>query len=144
MDIAESKLDFVGKVDKTITRHTRGNTNITIVDLFTYDPAGRLTRQTQSINGANPPEVIVANTYDELGQLTSKKVGGKTTQGLQNVDYAYNIRGWLTGINNDPTNNLVLNTSEKDLFSFKINYNTIADNVPGNENMVMNTTILID
>jgi RHS repeat-associated protein len=47
------------------------------------------------------------------------------------VDYSYNIRGWLTGINNDPTNNLVLNTTEKDLFGFKINYNTIAGTVSG-------------
>lgn len=131
IDIAESKLDFVGKVDKAITRHTRGNTKITIEDLFTYDHAGRLTKQTQAINGAAIPEVIVANTYDELGQLISKKVGGKTTLGLQTVDYDYNIRGWLTGINNDPTNNLVLNTSEKDLFSFKINYNIIAGSVSG-------------
>lgn len=131
MDIVETKLDFVGKVDKTITRHTRGSTKITIEDLFTYDHAGRLTKQTQAINGAAIPEVIVANTYDELGQLISKKVGGKTAQGLQTVDYAYNIRGWLTGINNDPTSNLVLNTSEKDLFSFKINYNTTAGSVSG-------------
>jgi RHS repeat-associated protein len=129
LDIAESKLDFVSKVDKAITRHSRGNTSIVIEDIFTYDQAGRLIKQTQAINGATPPEVIVANTYDELGQLVSKKVGGKTSQGLQTVDYAYNIRGWITGINNDPTNNLVLNTNEKDLFAFKINYNTTEGNV---------------
>jgi RHS repeat-associated protein len=40
-----------------------------------------------------------------LGQLTSKKVGSPLTpQGgigtwLQNINYSYNIRGWLTGIN---------------------------------------------
>ncbi|MES2573771.1 MAG: DUF6443 domain-containing protein [Bacteroidota bacterium] len=127
LDITESKLDFAGKVDKTITKHKRGSNNqIVIEDNFIYDHAGRLTKQTQSINGATPPEVIAANTYDELGQLISKKVGGKTTQ-LQTLDYAYNIRGWLTGINNDPTNNLVLNSSEKDLFGFKINYNTVEN-----------------
>ena len=131
IDIVESKLDFAGKTDKTIRRHTRGNTKITIEDLFAYDHAARLIKQTQSINGATPPEVILVNTYDELGQLISKKVGGKTTQELQHIDYTYNIRGWLTGINNDVTNNLVLDTSEKDLFSFKINYNNTAGNVAG-------------
>jgi RHS repeat-associated protein len=68
------------------------------------------------------PELIVLNSYDELGQLENKKVGGTATTivanstGLQTVDYAYNIRGWLKQINN-PTS---LGT---DLFSFKIGYN---------------------
>jgi RHS repeat-associated protein len=119
----KSKLDFVGKTLETTTTHNRNNTTIiSIVDTFTYDHAGRMTTQTQSINGANPPEVIVANTYDELGQLTSKKVGGKTNNGLQKVDYAYNIRGWLKSIN-DPNNF----DQDNDLFSFGLNYNTIAN-----------------
>lgn len=118
-DKVKSDLDFVGKVLKTTTNHSRtapANNNITIVDDFTYDHTGRLLTQTQTINGANP-EIIVANTYDELGQLKSKAVGGKTTQNrLQNIDYTYNIRGWLKGIND-------VNIIGTDLFSFKINYN---------------------
>ncbi len=69
-------------------------------------------------------ELIVYNTYDELGQLEKKKVGGKLEvnvppaiqAGLQTVDYKYNVRGWLKQIN-DPTS---LGT---DLFGFKIAYN---------------------
>ncbi|NQX81628.1 MAG: hypothetical protein HRT66_06510 [Flavobacteriaceae bacterium] len=53
--------------------------------------------QTQSINDANE-ETIVSNTYDELGVLKQKEVGG----GLQAVGYTYNIRGWLKSIN-DPS-----------------------------------------
>jgi len=118
-DVVTSLLDFVGKVDKTTATHTKtGNNSITTVDLFTYDHAGRLTKQTQAINGAATPEVIAENTYDELGQLTVKGVGGKTSR-LQTVNYAYNIRGWLKQIN-DPN---ILGT---DLFGFKINYNTAS------------------
>ncbi|GAA3630761.1 DUF6443 domain-containing protein [Flavivirga jejuensis] len=63
-------------------------------------------------------EVIADNTYDALGQLESKGVGGiLNTNRLQTVDYTYNVRGWLKQIN-DPT------TLGNDLFSFKINYNT--------------------
>jgi hypothetical protein len=43
------------------------------------------------------------NEYDELGQLIRKSVGGTDITGearLQKVDYRYNIRGWLTNINN--------------------------------------------
>ncbi|AUP77428.1 DUF6443 domain-containing protein [Flavivirga eckloniae] len=63
-------------------------------------------------------EMIVNNTYDDLGQLESKGVGGKMSNSnrLQIVDYTYNIRGWLKQINN-PT------TLGTDLFAFKIGYN---------------------
>ncbi len=57
-------------------------------------------------------ETIVENEYDELGQLKSKKVGGN----LQEVDYTYNIRGWLKNINEDDKN-------DNDLFNFSIKYN---------------------
>ena len=61
---------------------------------------------------ADEGETIVANTYDELGQLETKEVGG----GLQKVDYTYNIRGWLTAINEDENN-------DNDLFNFSLAYN---------------------
>ena len=44
------------------------------------------------------------------------------TNPLQKVDYNYNIRGWLKGIND--TNSL-----SGDLFSFKINYNTVENTI---------------
>ncbi|MEQ5790809.1 hypothetical protein J4E06_07080 [Muricauda sp. NFXS6] len=68
-------------------------------------------------------ELIVYNEYDELGQLLEKKVGGAPdttyalTSGLQKVDYAYNVRGWLKSINGDSDN------SDNDLFDFAISYN---------------------
>ena len=111
-DTIETQLDFVGKVKQTRTTHTKdANAPIVTLDTFTYDHMGRLLTQTQTINTQNP-EVIVSNTYDPLGQLGSKKIGG----GLQNVDYTYNVRGWLQGINEGTTAN-------RDLFGFKINYN---------------------
>jgi RHS repeat-associated protein len=115
-DVVTSLLDFVGKVDKTITSHSKGTTSIITENLFTYDHTGRLIKQTQELNNTNVLEIIAENTYDELGQLIIKGVGGKTSR-LQTVNYAYNIRGWLKQIN-DPAS---LGT---DLFGFKINYNT--------------------
>ncbi|WP_299223875.1 DUF6443 domain-containing protein [uncultured Psychroserpens sp.] len=41
---------------------------------------------------------------------------------LQEVDYTYNIRGWLKGINN--IDDLNITGTPHDLFGFKINYNT--------------------
>ncbi|WP_271729331.1 DUF6443 domain-containing protein [Aquimarina algiphila] len=131
-DIIESKLDFVGKVEETTTRHTKGsNATIVTIDQFTYDHMGRLLTQTQKIN-AQDTEQIVSNTYDALGQLKQKDVGGTSTplsagdgtlsvvEGLQTVDYTYNIRGWLKTINEGTTAN-------GDLFGFNIDYNEGAN-----------------
>ncbi|WP_299314625.1 DUF6443 domain-containing protein [uncultured Aquimarina sp.] len=113
-----NKLDFVGKVLKTRTTHTKGsNAAIVTIDTFTYDHMGRLLDQKQTINN-QAEERIVTNTYDALGQLESKEVGG----GLQDVDYTYNVRGWLKEINEGTTDN-------GDLFGFTINYNTTAENL---------------
>ncbi len=83
------------------------------------------------INGSGllgDQELIVFNEYDNLGQLKSKKVGGPASPtgggavgggGLQQVDYKYNIRGWLTDIND------IVSTDK--LFSFSIGYNQGAN-----------------
>ncbi|MGB3466269.1 MAG: DUF6443 domain-containing protein [Cyclobacteriaceae bacterium] len=111
-----NKLDFVGNIEKTSSMHFKGSTVITINDYFTYDHANRLLTHKQSINNQED-EVIVSNTYDEQGQLIEKGVGGKVSQSrLQDIDYQYNARGWLTQIND-------VGNLGADLFSFKINYN---------------------
>ncbi|MBQ0734832.1 hypothetical protein J9332_10950, partial [Aquimarina celericrescens] len=121
-DIVETKLDFVGKVKKTTSKHKKGaNPEIKTEDVFIYDHMGRLTQQIQEIDNQDK-EQIVTNKYGELGQLASKHVGGNITpngverSGLQNVDYTYNIRGWLKGIND-------VDNLGNDLFAFKIAYN---------------------
>lgn len=115
--IEKIQLDFVGKVLETTSTHKKGNDAlITIIYIYSYDHGGRLLIQKQTINN-QAQEVLVSNTYDNLGQLLSKGVGGKTTQPrLQNVDYSYNIRGWLKKIND-------VNSIGNDLFAFQINYN---------------------
>ncbi|WP_412985788.1 DUF6443 domain-containing protein [Pontimicrobium sp. IMCC45349] len=116
-DIIVSDFDFTGKVLETTSTHSKtGNAVIEITDAFTYDHAGRMLTQTQTITG-DTPETIVNNTYDELGQLESKGVGGIAASPLQTVDYTYNIRGWLKQIND-------VEQLGNDLFSFKLNYNT--------------------
>ncbi|MDI9358778.1 MAG: DUF6443 domain-containing protein [Phycisphaerales bacterium] len=121
----DSKLDFSGKALYTLTSHKRTNsdTELTTKDTFTYSAQDRVLTHTHQINGGLE-QLIASNTYDELGQLTSKKVGGNDTTGatgLQKVDYNYNIRGWLKGIND--TANLTQPNQPDDLFAFRINYN---------------------
>lgn len=119
-DKVKSKFDFVGKIDETTSTHAKtGFNTITTVDTYTYDHQGRLLTHNNKIN-ALTEETIAENTYDELGQLTSKGVGGTGTNRLQDINYTYNIRGWLKQIN-DPS------SLGNDLFAFKIGYDEGAN-----------------
>ena len=114
-----SVLDFRGKVKNTMTKHklseSEGN-EITVKEEFDYYPNELLKYQTHQVNN-NPKEYIVQNSYNEINQLTSKKVGNTVASNpLQTVDYKYNIRGWLTDIND------VEQAIRPKLFSFNINY----------------------
>nr|WP_317632006.1 DUF6443 domain-containing protein [uncultured Flavobacterium sp.] len=119
-----SKLNFRGLPTKTVTTHKQNSTAnpLTIIDEFSYDKRERLLTQKQTIN-SQTPELIVSNVYDELGVLVTKNVGG-TNANLQKVDYKYNIRGWLTQVNNPEHYNT---DDENDLFNLRLNYNLINE-----------------
>lgn len=66
------------------------------------------------------PVLLAHNEYNELGELIDKKLysedEGNTFK--QSVDYRYNIRGWLTRINDSQ-----LSDGEEDLFGMELGYN---------------------
>jgi RHS repeat-associated protein len=128
----DSNLDaFSGRLNFTETRHKRiaSDTEIYIKEAFTYSAQDRLLTHTHQIGTAGTPQLLAENKYDELGQLIGKNVGNTTALPLQKVDYAYNIRGWLKGINDIV--NLSQSGAPKDLFAFKINYNTSSGTFAG-------------
>jgi RHS repeat-associated protein len=121
----DSKLDvFSGQLQYTIQKHKRttGDSELTVKEAFTYTAQDRLIQHTHQINGG-AEQLLAENTYDELGQLISKKVGNTSVTPLQKVDYSYNIRGWMTAINSIA--NLNVGTDPADLFGFKLNYNIV-------------------
>lgn len=125
---SDSKIDFSGKIHYAVTEHKRtaSATPTTIREDFAYSDQDRLLTHTHQINN-NPPELLAKNEYDELGQLVLKSVGRTEDDPLQKVDYRYNIRGWLLGIND------ILDlkpATENDLFAYKVSYNEI-DEVAG-------------
>ncbi|WP_034677024.1 DUF6443 domain-containing protein, partial [Chryseobacterium formosense] len=116
----ESELDFAGTVLQSKTYHKRLTTDTekVITETFTYDHQNRLLTHKHKIDN-NAEEILAQNTYNELSQLQTKKVGGTNiATPLQTIDYEYNIRGWMTKIN-DP-NNL-----GNDLFGYKIKYHQV-------------------
>ena len=119
-------LDFAGTVTKAKTFHKRldSDNETVITENFIYDHQNRLLSQTHQVN-SNAPETLAVNTYNELSQLQQKVVGGT----LQTVDYTYNIRGWLTKINNP-------NQLNSDLFGYETDFSGSSDTLisPGNYN----------
>ncbi len=54
------------------------------------------------VNNSETPLILLQNTYDLLGRLSEKNLHSidNGAHFLQSIDYRYNIRGWLTHINN--------------------------------------------
>ncbi|MCW3160453.1 RHS repeat-associated core domain-containing protein [Chryseobacterium oryctis] len=126
----ESQLDFSGLAKQTKTYHKRLNTDTEriITETFSYDNQNRLLVHKHQVD-SNPEEILAQNEYNELSQLKNKKVGGTNTASpLQSIDYQYNIRGWMTKIN-DPSN---LNGK---LFGYEMRYNNpVSGLYPGKFN----------
>ncbi len=101
--VTTNTYDFVGKLT-TSTETYSGQVAQTITKTFTYDHAGRLEKVEQQISGdtANGNVVLAQNDYNELGQLMLKKLhSAGETSFVQDIDYLYDVRGWLSSIN-DP------------------------------------------
>ncbi len=129
-DCSTSIYDFSGKVLATKTVHGLPSVADKITArTFDYDHAGRLLKTWHSVNGATSV-LLTQNEYNEIGQLVTKNLHNTdpaatpdaSRQYKQNVDYRYNIRGWLTKLN-DATAPTV-----GDLFSMNLNYNTPTAN----------------
>ena len=115
---SKTKLDFRGKVESTTTIHKRlsSSSAITITDRFEYDHAERTTAHYQIVN-SNPEQRIAKMTYDELGILTKKEIGGTGGVAFQTLDYTYNIQGSLSKVND-------VDNMGTDLFAYELNYQT--------------------
>ncbi|MDO3427382.1 RHS repeat-associated core domain-containing protein, partial [Chryseobacterium sp. APV1] len=111
----ETELDFAGvpKLSKTYHKRLSTDTEKVITETFEYDSQNRLKKHYHQVDN-NPQELLAENTYNDLSQLVNKKVGNN----LQSIDYTYNIRGWMTKIN-DPAN---LNGK---LFGYKVKYSEV-------------------
>jgi hypothetical protein len=114
-DTVTTQYSFSGQVVRTLVAHKKGShvQNYRISTKNEYDAAGRLTRVSKFIGTqyANSQQTIISeNVYDEMGLLIEKDLGQKrtsladytyTSTPADVLNYDYNIRGWLRGINKD-------------------------------------------
>jgi RHS repeat-associated protein len=121
-DITCSLVDFTGKPTNTYITHSINGTTVSLTEAYayTYDKAQRLTVTKYGVNVTTPTLILSANTYDPLGRVLTKTIGGT----LDATTYAYNVRSWLTGISGSRfTESLYYNTNTANLSSFAACYN---------------------
>lgn len=135
-DLASTDYRFNGEVKQTVYTHMSDfdddavvdgiDEDITLTETYMYDHAGRLLETELGVNdrnkNINTSQVLAANRYNELGELIEKysSISGTTAKvASQKTDYRYNIRGWLTKIN-EPD----LSGTDGDLFGMELAYNT--------------------
>ncbi len=130
LDILTTQYDFVGKVTQTKLTHTIDASldpvEKNIWEFYAYDHAGRLTHHYHQYGNNSADKVLMtAYEYNENGEQIAKKMhsenGGSSY--LQVVDYEYNIRGWITKINDADLSN------SKDLFGMELVYNNPVTNI---------------
>ncbi len=111
--------NFTGQPIKqqVVQRQTVGAGPVTTETTYAYDHMGRPTTTTFSYDGATAV-TLSENTYDEIGRLEKKTLHN----GNQEADYSYNIRGWLTRIN-DPDDSYTIGKA----FSEELYYNTTGE-----------------
>lgn len=123
-NLATNIYDFEGRLLQSVQYHTNGTTPVTVSQRMEYDHASRLTKVYQKIDAASEIEVAKYE-YNEMGQLLDKKLIGPDDSYLQSIDYTYNIRGWLKGINDTQMINSSTTSDNNDLFGLELAYNNV-------------------
>ena len=92
-DVATISYSFTNKPLTLTHVHTSGSKSLTEVYTYSYDYADRLLKVQHKLD-SNTIVTLAEYTYDDLGRVKQKKLGGTT----HSSTYSYNIRNWLTGI----------------------------------------------
>jgi len=150
-DITSSAYDFANRITKTRRDHTAtppGGTlkTYTIREEYSYDHASRLRYARHHVGATTTVPtgnwvITSAPVYDELGRMADKRLHASNYDGissisltnitylqnlgyLQSLDYTYNIRGWLTGINDVANCTTQSGDQLADLFKMQLSYNS--------------------
>lgn len=93
-DVTDITYTFTSKPATVKHRHTAsGKSTWTEVYTYSYDHTDRISKVQHTLGDTTI--TLYDATYDDLGRLKTKSLHGSATNKLT---YAYNLRGWLTGI----------------------------------------------
>ncbi|MEQ1675669.1 MAG: DUF6443 domain-containing protein [Chitinophagaceae bacterium] len=114
-DVNTTQYNWAGQPLMAIQKQEMSSENTQehiVITKMTYDDMGRVLQVRKIVNsnisGAavnKPEQLILTNKYDKLGQLKGKQLGAGSGTPLWGagglLNYEYNIRGWLLGMNRD-------------------------------------------
>lgn len=127
--LADVALFQTGSTISNAVMSSAGNTKEYVIHRqFDYDHEGRLVNTWHEIieNGTSYGQKLLShNEYNELGELIEKNLHSEDNGSsfAQSIDYRYNIRGWLTGINDSDLAESEAQ-AENDYFGMELGYNT--------------------
>lgn len=117
------KLDFTGRVIRNLLIADGIGEVARVEKSYSYNKSGKINSVCQKTGMGNDAkaywEPVARYAYNVMGDLKSNTMGCK----IQVADYAYNIKGWLTKINN--INGL---ETGKDFFAMQLGYTGYPDN----------------
>ena len=138
-DVLTNQYDFGGKVLSTYLDHVNPHSTLTphttLLTMFSYDAAARMLSVKKRLNGDSTQDRTIAiNTFDELARIQQTRLDVNTAGGqLDILKYAYNVRGWMKGINKD----YITATTSTNWFGEELNYdagftkNQLTGNIAG-------------
>jgi RHS repeat-associated protein len=130
-DVVTSQYSFSGRMLRSHISHEKSGTNsqsYTVLTKYTYDHSGRILNIAKNMNGSGD-KTIVENIYNELSQVTTKKLSPayNSNAGIESMSYEYNIRGWLVGMNRD----FVKDVSTSNWFGYEVAYDNTNNIIAG-------------
>ncbi len=130
-DVLTQQYSFAGLALRAHLAHQKSGTNAqsyTVLTKYSYDHTGRVKTVVKNMNGAGD-KTIVENSYNELGQVSSKKLAPayNSNAGLETLAFDYNMRGWLLGMNRD----YIKDVNTTAWFGFEIGYENSATIISG-------------
>jgi RHS repeat-associated protein len=127
-NVTTNVFDFSGQYLRSKTTTTTQEKSVSVTKIFSYDHAGRLINSWHQVDDLTTPADdnsvvhLSENKFNEVGELITQKIHSTDGEKFQqHVDYRYNIRGWLTHINDAGLENA--DEGPKDYFGIEYGYN---------------------
>jgi RHS repeat-associated protein len=127
IDISTTQYNFSGKELRNLLVHKKNGLPAAqthmIETKMAYDPSFRLLSIYKNIDGAVKDQLIDSLHYDEQGRKLTKYLGNN----VDNLNYTYNVRNWLTAINPN-----FVGGSSTNYFGMELGYDKTNSVAPGN------------
>jgi RHS repeat-associated protein len=131
-DVATMQYDFAGRIMLSHLHQQKTGTNSqvhTLLTKYTYDHAGRLYVLRKNVDSLGDQHISLSK-YTELGQLYQKILDlqpGPAQNGIEKLNYEYDLRGRTLGVNRD----FVRDVDNNRWFGYELAFENTANVISG-------------